>query len=179
MAARLDVTAAINLIGEEKLREEIDKNTYLFLHLRYEEIENDGFTLPIVKISKLKRFKTESNPIGYLLTDEFSFFLEIGVTLSDKIYKRAGFTTEDKCCDFILDSIDENEFNSGKFNDITLNIIELLWDVIGKELSHDEIIMIFKNMNNGSDEMFHIFDKDQKEILLGSDKIFLDKWFPR
>ncbi len=169
MTKRLDVTAAINLIGEDNLREEFDRNTWSYLHLRNEDKDNGYFNVTETKVNKLKRFKTEANPVEYLIFNKTAFSREISVNVVASVYKQLKFKNEDDFVEFVLNEEWE----------ITPEISNTVWNAIGKELSHNEIKDFFNIMNNGSDEMFFLFDKDGNQVLPEPTDKFLNKWFPR
>lgn len=169
MAGRLDVTVAMNVIGEDKLQTALDQNSWYYLHMRNEGFDNGHFIVPMSLVNKLQRFKTPANPFEYLLFNEIAFLQEMSFIVMDRIYKGLNFENGDELAEWILDETHE----------ITHEWANAVWDVLRRELSHNEMKTFTKNINNGSDELFFLFDKDFNQVFPNLSDEFLNKWFPR
>jgi len=170
MTRRLDVASALTLIGEDKFQEELDRNTWYYLHIRNEMAEYpDGVELTSPQIGKFKRFKTEANPIVYLIYNDIALSREFGVQIAGLIAGQLGFNNEDELIDWIMDDMWE----------ITQEYADAIWNVIMTQLSHEEIKKTFNYINNGNNDIFFIFDKDQNQVFPNLSDEFLNKWFPK
>jgi len=77
MAIRLDVAALISLVGNDRLQEELDKNTW------YIQVVTVGNYRTPTRVDNITRFKTTLNPIEYLLFNNLDFFETIALRMSD------------------------------------------------------------------------------------------------
>jgi len=164
MTNSVSVASIINLIGEDRIREELDKNMwyvqFIDTHSRYDY--------------HLTRFTTTSNPIKYLLFNDVNFFQYIGFRLPD-IYPRDMFKNKD----------DYLEWLSRQEYEIMVTAAKLLWKTI-KSYSHSEIKTIIHSTNTHFDSIFVLLDKDGTKIFPDSDNhyinkcdAFLTQWFPK
>jgi len=159
MALRLDITALISLVGEDKLREELNKNTW---YIQFIDIRD-------INVNSITRFTTTSNPIEYLLFNDTDFFRYIAFRLPN-IYDHDKFESEDDYSSWLYEQLDEEM-------KIPIDSAELLWKTINS-YSHDQIINLF---NEDGDEVYILYDKYFTPVLpyCYETNEFLAKWFPR
>ena len=157
MAIRLDIAALIALIGEDKLREELDKNTW-YLHC----IDSGK-----IHIDSTWRFTTISNPIEYLLFNNMDFFQYVAFRLSE-IYDHDKFENEDDYMSWLYEQLDE-------VMEIPIEAAELLWKTINS-YTHNEIRELF---HQEASEIYILCDKNFQQVFPNATKEFLQKWFPR
>lgn len=171
---RLDVKSLINLVDEEKLRRELDKDTYYWYWYcpdsGYEEYD-----------SRYHRFETTVNPIEYLIFNDDSFvstLLEIMSDLEDKIrfdieddYYKYESHEQPSC--LYIEALDENESDKSFNEDVLFDQLrnqcgthyaEIIWKHLNN-MTIDEILKEFKNAHWGSGSRLHLLDSDFNHIL--------------
>jgi len=175
MAKRLEIAAAIALIGEDKLRDELDKNTWSFLHVKNELLDHehqDLYDINIIKVPKMKRFTTEANPIEYLIFNEEAFVRDTIVdSILEEVCLHLGIANENS--DSLLETVLDDDWK------MTPEVCDVVWIIISKELTHEEIKSRFTRTRTHCQDVFFLFDKDGTQVFPDPSDEFLNKWFPK
>lgn len=169
MSRRLDTSAAIKLLGEDKLREELDKNVWYLQSIDITEL-NPVERFPIIKCHNFTRFITTGNPIEYLLFNNVDFFRDI-VTKSVLTFDPTKFTDLDHYIVWLKEKL-------GDEPGIPIDVAEIIWSSIKNDLTYAQIINLFQQYDYFT---LILFDKDLKQIFSTHETTnsFLNQWFPR
>jgi len=168
MTKRLDVAAAIALVGEDRIREELDKNTW-YIQLIDISSRSRGNPFQRIEIHSHKRFITPENPIEYLLYNDIDFFRYIALKLCDK-YDPNEFEDVDDYMTAVIQATEEDM-------EIPIAIADFLWKLINT-FSHAQIKNLFLQDNL---EVYILYDKEFRQMLPVTfyAEEFFNKWFPR
>ncbi len=171
MAMRLDVAALISLVGEDKLREELNKNTW---YLQF--IDNsltsrgNGNRFNTIEVFSINQITTANNPIEYLLFNDADFFRYIAFKMIN-VYDHTKFDNDDDYSDWLYNELDFE-------HELSLDVAEYIWKAIN-EYNHDQIKQLFEQDDYN---LYLLYDKDHIQVLpnnFDKTKKFLNQWFPK